>query len=448
MKRIFVNYPVPDSVPECFRMDYYETVRLFMEKDEYDFLHSKGYQIEITSNRKINKIPIPGWDLGNGNILSLPSKICECCQICFEDIIIVTFTYVKPNQSGIAISIVRLNSIEFSLCEKNAFDSAVQIFQYDCGFNSNISIDDNVICWRTYSTDSPNSDYQIHNFDLTTSEHIIFDKDNDLHEYKCFEWRSNTNVVCHKINNLQSLILFPNYESGKSMPAVVICPGGPHSEIPQYGKMPKIVNWFLKEGFIVIYPLRRGICGMGKEWKNSLVGNYGIADVNDIMISTKSILQSGRYNIDTTKVGLYGGSYGGYNALLIAGKHNQDRLFRAVCSHCGVYDLASYPYECFGTPESIMKTYGNTTNEILYRKRISSINPASYVKYWNAPTLLIHTLSDTSTWYGQSIKAYNDSLKSKKECTLILAPGSHSYAIPNGDKLILKITEFIKNNMS
>lgn len=448
MKRIFVNYPVSDSIASCFCNDYYESLIYSMDLDEYGFMQSKGIPINLISNGNINQIPIPGWDLGNGNILSMPTKICECCQTLFEHNVIVAFSTMHTDRSGIHLSIVSLNYNDFTTCERNAFDYATIIFQYDCGFNSNINIDGSVINWREYPSDNPNTQYTIHTFNLNDFEHNVIKRcDNELSD--CFDCWPKSNIVCHhELDGLKSIILFPNDDSVTQRPAIVVCPGGPHSQVPQFGEMPIIADLLINNGFIVIYPLRRGISGMGKEWEEELIGNYGVSDVKDILTSITSIIKCGKYNIAENKIGLYGGSYGGYNALLIAGKYNQSRLFKAVCCHCGVYDLITYPHECLGSPHSIMMTYGGTQNEYAYKKRVEHINPASYVLSWVVPTLLVHTINDTATWFGQSVKAYNDSLKFGKDCSLILAPGTHSYGIPNGKKLLSKICEFFKVNLS
>lgn len=445
MKRIFVNYPVSDSVASCFRNDYYESLRRSMDLDEYGFLHSKDIPISLVSNGKINQIPVPGWDLGNGNVLSKPTKICECCHTFLGNKVIVVYSTMRSNRSGIDLSIVSLDKDCFTSCGRNVLDYATMIFQHDSGFNSNISIDGSVINWCEYLSDNPDSQYTIHAFNIDGAGHIVIKScDNEFSD--CLDGWPESNIVCHhELEGLKSIILFPNDDSGTQRPAIVVCPGGPHSQVPQLGKMPIITNLLLNDGFIVIYPLRRGICGMGKSWKEELIGNYGVLDVRDILTSVRSIIKCGKYNIDENKIGLYGGSYGGYNALLIAGKYNQSRLFKAVCCHCGVYDLVTYPHECLGSPHSIMMTYGGTKNEYTYKKRVEHINPATYVLSWEVPTLLVHTINDTATWYGQSVRAYNDSLKFGKDCALILAPGTHSYVIPNGKNLLSKICEFFKD---
>lgn len=418
-----------------------------MDLDEYGFLYSKDISISLVSNSNINQIPVPGWDLGNGNILSKPAKICECCQTLFDGNVIVAFSTMLTDRSGIQLTIVSLNYADFTLCDRNAFDYATVIFQHDSGFNSNININGSVINWREYFSENPGSQYIIHAFNLNDSGHNVI-KSYDKEFSDGLNGWPESNIVYHDGHEgFKSLILFPNDDFDTQRPAIVICPGGPHSQVPQFGKMPIIVNLLLNNGFIIIYPFRRGICGMGKRWEEELIGNYGVLDIKDILTSVKSIIKCGKYNIAENKIGLYGGSYGGYNALLMAGRDNQTQLFKAVCSHCGVYDLTTYTHECLGSPQSIMMTYGNTQNEDTFKKRVESINPAFYVSQWEVPILLIHTLNDTATWYGQSIKAYNDALKYGKNCRLILAPGTHSYEVPNAKKLLSKICEFFQDNL-
>lgn len=227
-------------------------------------------------------------------------------------------------------------------------------------------------------------------------------------------------------------------------PAIVICLGGPIAPMPDFLDQSSIYYHFIKQGFALIIPLRRGVSGMGKEWERALEGHYGEYDVEDTIAATDSVMLHHSDVIDTKNVFLYGGSYGGYVVGLIAGKANSNKRFKAIVSHCGVYDIAIYPWHCQGIPEETMKAYGNTTDKSVYSERVKDISPKTFVSNWNVPILFIHHLNDTTTWVGQSVAAYNDALKLRKDVTLLIVHGPHTYDIPQKKSLFLEIVTFFE----
>lgn len=74
MKRIFHSYPIVDDVAEVFHYDYGESITRYMENKNGVF-HSINVPVNLNLRSKRHTLAIPGWDLDNGNILSLPIKI-------------------------------------------------------------------------------------------------------------------------------------------------------------------------------------------------------------------------------------------------------------------------------------------------------------------------------------------------------------------------------------
>lgn len=69
----------------------------------------------------------------------------------------------------------------------------------------------------------------------------------------------------------------------------------------------------------------------------------------------------------------------------------------------------------------------------------------TYISNWDVPVLLVHHLNDTTTWVGQSVAAYNDALKLKKQVALLIVQGPHTYDIPNKKILFHELTLFFNN---
>jgi len=242
-----------------------------------------------------------------------------------------------------------------------------------------------------------------------------------------------------------SVIMASTYQYCPS-PAVVICLGGPQIHIPNIYEENSIYETLMSNGFALIIPLRRGVLGISPKWENALEHHYGEYDIQDTIEATNFVVTYHPEIIDKNRVYLYGGSYGGYVAELIAGKGNSNKLFKAIIAHCGVYDLASYPWHNQGIPEETMQTYGHTTNRDEYCIKVGEISPKSYVDKWNVPVLLIHHFNDMSSWFGQSVAAYNEALIKGKHVELMIVPGPHTYEIKHRHALFQQIVFFFKSN--
>ena len=191
-------------------------------------------------------------------------------------------------------------------------------------------------------------------------------------------------------SELYVAVMQPVVWCGNRCPVVVIPLGGPNIEIPEFSES-SIYSKMAKRGFMVVVPLRRGVIGISQEWEQALEGNYGRLDVVDIIDGTKYILKKFCHLIDEHKVFLYGASYGGYTALLIACKYNVGRMFRAVVSHCGMSDLACYPFECSGNVCDVMKSYAGTDDRKEYLRIIKPISPYANIHHLDIPVLLVHS---------------------------------------------------------
>ena len=330
----------------------------------------------------------------------------------------------------------------------NGFNHMTELFCVTEGFNTRLRVD-NKLYWRQYDSPSPSANFTAYEYDYTDG--TLIHREGVEQDTQTLSGLITSHGTSHVVKLLKSGIwcihVMP-VDRNEVSPAIVICPGGPYSPIPDIVDLPDLYKRMSENGYHVIIPLRRGIVGISKQWENALARNYGIADVDDILSAAKEIVGDTSLNIDSQRIGLYGASYGGYSALLISGKHNEDSFFKSIVSHCGVYDLVEYPIHSSGDVRAIMKEYGNTTHYDAYAENVRFINPANYICNWNMPVLLIHTIDDMSTWFGQSVKAYNEALnKNKHDVSLILAEGGHTYKIKDERKVYDEILQFYNKNL-
>ena len=135
--------------------------------------------------------------------------------------------------------------------------------------------------------------------------------------------------------DLHGFVVKPtNFEKGKKYPALLSIHGGPKTVFGSvfHHEMQFLAN----QGFFVFYTNPRGADGMGRAFAD-IRGKYGTIDYSDLMVLTDEVLK--RYQeIDVSRVGVLGGSYGGFMTNWIIG--HTDR-FKAACSQRSIANWIS-----------------------------------------------------------------------------------------------------------
>src|SRR5437667_5159816 len=127
----------------------------------------------------------------------------------------------------------------------------------------------------------------------------------------------------------------PDHDPSRLYPAVLEIHGGPHA---QYG-------WsFFHElqilaglGYVVFYMNPRGSDGYGERFRRDVVRDWAGKDYLDVMSSLDQVIERTGY-IDTNRLGVGGGSYGGYMTNWIIGQTDR---FAAAVSMRSISNLVS-----------------------------------------------------------------------------------------------------------
>jgi len=130
-------------------------------------------------------------------------------------------------------------------------------------------------------------------------------------------------------NELQGWILKPpHFDPSRKYPSIMEIHGGP---LTQYGKYFMHEFYFLAaQGYVVYFCNPRGGRGYGEEHAKAIWGGWGDADYRDLM-AWADYMEKQPY-IDPKRMGVTGGSYGGYMTVWIIG-HTQ-RFKAAVTQRC------------------------------------------------------------------------------------------------------------------
>ena len=149
---------------------------------------------------------------------------------------------------------------------------------------------------------------------------------------------------------VEGLLIYPvGYEEGKTYPLVVIVHGGPESNysngwLTRYSTPGQILAG---KGYAAFYPNYRSSTGYGVEFAAAGLGDPAGVEFDDIADGIKHLIEIGL--ADRERVGLGGGSYGGYASAWFATYYTD--LVKAVCMFVGISDLISkrgtsdIPYE-------------------------------------------------------------------------------------------------------
>ncbi len=189
-----------------------------------------------------------------------------------------------------------------------------------------------------------------------------------------------------------------DYDENKTYPAILDVHGGPKTV---YGEtfFHEMQLW-ASEGYFVFFCNPRGGDGKGNDFADIAGPNYGVKDYNDLMEFTDLVLE--KYpQIDKTKVGMTGGSYGGFMANWIVG--HTDR-FAAVASQRSISNFIS---KCLTTDigyyhnlSAVQSDPWNSPEEMWNR------SPLKYADKCVTPTLFIQSDEDYRCWMCDAIQMF------------------------------------------
>lgn len=181
-------------------------------------------------------------------------------------------------------------------------------------------------------------------------------------------------------------------------PAILYVHGGPHAS---YGERLFFeMQWLAEQGYAVLWTNPRGSMSYGEEWCASIDGQWGTGDAEDLLAAADWL--GTRPGVHPERVGLTGGSYGGYMALELAGT---TRRFAAFVAQRGLFDWsAAYGEGDYGF--TLPRQFGGRTPWQAPEAWLAQ-SPIRHVDNVNAPFLLIAQESDMRCEEGQSMAVFN-----------------------------------------
>jgi dipeptidyl-peptidase-4 len=137
--------------------------------------------------------------------------------------------------------------------------------------------------------------------------------------------------------DLYGLLHFPaNFDPAKKYPLLVRVYAGPATNGASENYAPPMA--MTEYGFLVASFDSRSAGGRGKKFLDAIYRKLGVVEVDDQAAGVKSLWE--RPYLDRSRVGIYGGSYGGYASIMCLLRHPD--TFRAACASSPVTDYRQY----------------------------------------------------------------------------------------------------------
>jgi len=197
-------------------------------------------------------------------------------------------------------------------------------------------------------------------------------------------------------------------------PVVVEFHGGPEAQAtPGFSPYAQL---FLDAGFVFVEPNVRGSDGYGKAWLDADNGRKRLDVISDIDDAGKWVRANWGRNGKPPKVGVTGGSYGGYSTLvamtMFAGTYD------AGAASVGISNLETFlrntaPYRRILR----ISEYGDPDKDA---ESLRKLSPVTYLDRVKAPLLVVQGVNDPRVPAGEAIQLHDALEKRGVSSPLIL----------------------------
>jgi len=212
---------------------------------------------------------------------------------------------------------------------------------------------------------------------------------------------------------IRGLLLVPD-RGRPPYPTVVVIHGGPtwawKRTFDPGGALPLWAAWFA-----VFLPNYRGSTGRGQAFTRLNLRDPAGAEFEDILLGVDDLVARGI--ADPDRLGVTGGSYGGYLTAWAA--VTTDR-FRAAVMVSGITDMLSCHLTCNHAFSEVM--FGGDQRDPEALRLFIERSPITHVARARTPTLILHGSEDLCTPLGQAEELYKALVLNGVETELVVYP--------------------------
>jgi dipeptidyl aminopeptidase/acylaminoacyl peptidase len=193
-------------------------------------------------------------------------------------------------------------------------------------------------------------------------------------------------------------------EDDTDVPAIVRVHGGPHGMA--FRRFNYRTQYLVSQGYAVFEPNFRGSLGRGRTFKNEIHGDWGGSEQSDIANGGRWLMD--REWIDADRVGVFGGSFGGYSVYCQLTQY--PTLWTTGIAWVGITDLHKlFEEDMAHFKHSLRVQMGDPEeNHELWRER----SPIEHVDAMERPIYMIHGVNDPRCPISQA-RLFRDALEER-----------------------------------
>jgi len=236
--------------------------------------------------------------------------------------------------------------------------------------------------------------------DLTKTQPALAITDTMSAEYKAIDWLSPEIVdvpSSHVKQDIKAKFYKPkDFDPSKKYPAVFFVHGAGYLQNSDLGwsyyyHEMMFHTLLVNQGYLVLDMDYRGSAGYGRDWRTAIYRNMGHPEVEDLKDGVNWLAKN--WSVDPKKVGVYGGSYGGF--LTYMSLFTEPDLFAAGAALRPVADWSHYNHEY---SSNILNT--PNIDPIAYERS----SPIEYVDGLKKPLLIMSGMLDDNVFFQDSIR--------------------------------------------
>ncbi len=220
--------------------------------------------------------------------------------------------------------------------------------------------------------------------------------------------------------NFDAFVLRPaGFLAGRKYPVILAVYAGPTLKNVVNAPRALLEDQCLADhGFIVVTLDGRGTPGRDHDFERAVKGNLIDAPLADQIDGLKGLAEKVP-EMDLSRVGVEGWSFGGYFTAMAMTRHSD--VFAAGVAGAPVVDFedydTAYTERFLGTPQAAPQAY-HVSNVLTYASGLKN------------PLLIFHGLTDDNVYFENTVKLTQALLAAGKSYQLVLLPGTHMLTDP------------------
>ena len=247
--------------------------------------------------------------------------------------------------------------------------------------------------------------------------------------------------------DIPAYLTLPKGLEAKGLPLIVLPHGGPWAR--DYAGYDTYSQFFSNRGYAVLQPNFRASTGYGKKFLNAGNGEWGRKMQDDLTWGVKALVAAG--TVDPKRVGIFGGSYGGYATL--AGVAFTPDLYAAAVAYVAPSNLITLldaipPYWEAGRKQMYTRMADPTTTD--GKAMLVAESPLTQAKAIVTPLMVVQGKNDPRVNVRESNQIVAAVRDNGKPIEYLVAPDEgHGFARPiNNLAMVTAMEQFFAQYLS